>query len=703
LGLGNTRLVQGDTTGSLAAYRAGRALVEARRGADSPEAALVLVMEGQVLAARGVFDSAFVALERSLAIRRRVLGEAHVQTALSHFGLGEAWRGRGDLARAAASLDTALAVFERAGAAGDPTAVEARTARARTHLAAGEDAAALSAALRADSIVRANVSRHAPALEDRLALAYSGAQMRPLDVALSLLARGAGRARIADVWDALVGGRTLILDEMAARRHAVATGGDVALRALADSLAVARSALARLALRGAADSAAALARRRVDPLEVAIAERSAAFRAGLDARRAGLDRVRAALEGGDALVAYVRFARDTGTTAVRDVYGAFSCAGPTGQPRWTLLGSAAPIDAAIAAWRAEASRPPNPLRPTHDEARVRETGARVRRAVWAALPAEVHMAKRVFVVPAADLHGVDLAALPVGSREYLVERGSLLHRLTSERDLLGAPEPSSAGGLLAMGGADYDAANRGELLAVAPAAHATFRGARSTCPDLRTLRFAPLPGTRAEAAAVAADWERRGANGVATVRLGADASEARLAADAPGHRVLHLATHGFFVARTCGARAGAPPENPLLRSGLALAGANRRDQAAPGAEDGVLTAEEAGSLPLEGTEWVVLSACESGLGDAHDAEGVLGLQRAFRIAGARTVIASLWPVGDETTRRWMTALYGARLAGHATAEAVRRASLELLRARRAQGLNTHPRHWAGFVAAGDWR
>jgi CHAT domain-containing protein len=139
-------------------------------------------------------------------------------------------------------------------------------------------------------------------------------------------------------------------------------------------------------------------------------------------------------------------------------------------------------------------------------------------------------------------------------------------------------------------------------------------------------------------------------------------------------------------------------------SGLAFAGANRRAEAGPGDDDGLLTAEEASAMHLSGAEWVVLSACETGLGKVAGAEGVLGLQRGFRVAGARTTIMSLWQVDDESTRRWMSTLYRLRLGhGASTADAVRGAALEVLRDRRRRGLTAHPFHWAGFVAVGDWR
>jgi CHAT domain-containing protein len=87
-----------------------------------------------------------------------------------------------------------------------------------------------------------------------------------------------------------------------------------------------------------------------------------------------------------------------------------------------------------------------------------------------------------------------------------------------------------------------------------------------------------------------------------------------------------------------------------------------------------------------------------------EGEGVFGLRRAFQMAGARTVIMSLWPVDDQSARTWMKTLYREHLAkGKGTAEAVRAANLAALAKRRAAGVSTHPFYWAGFIAAGDWR
>jgi CHAT domain-containing protein len=266
-----------------------------------------------------------------------------------------------------------------------------------------------------------------------------------------------------------------------------------------------------------------------------------------------------------------------------------------------------------------------------------------------------------------------------------------------------------------------------------------FRGARARCPEFDRLRWNRLPGTALEIDEALTLWTARspaaGAEEVTSsdtreegLRLvGADATEAAFKTRARGWRILHLATHGFFLGDDCASGAvstaavrgiggyapGAPaaaadsasaPSNPLQFSGLILAGANKRATTAQGDEDGILTAEEIAALDLSEAEWVVLSACDTGLGRIHAGEGVFGLRRAFQIAGAGATIMSLWPVGDTATREWMRALYEARFVdGLATDEAVRAASLARLDAQRASASSTHPSIWAAFIAAGDWR
>ncbi|MDH3212245.1 MAG: CHAT domain-containing protein, partial [Myxococcales bacterium] len=136
-------------------------------------------------------------------------------------------------------------------------------------------------------------------------------------------------------------------------------------------------------------------------------------------------------------------------------------------------------------------------------------------------------------------------------------------------------------------------------------------------------------------------------------------------------------------------------ENPLLRSGLAFAGANRLQG---GGEDGILTALEMAGLDLWGTKLVVLSACETGLGDVAVGEGVYGLRRALVIAGAESQLASLWKVDDMATQEMMTAYYRRLARGEGRGEALRQTQLELLQSSRW----SHPYYWASFIPIGAW-
>jgi len=190
-----------------------------------------------------------------------------------------------------------------------------------------------------------------------------------------------------------------------------------------------------------------------------------------------------------------------------------------------------------------------------------------------------------------------------------------------------------------------------------------------------------------------------------------------------GPQILHIATHGFFMPKqeedeqelirnfgmlgNFGEQAmfrGKRFENPLLRSGLALAGVNAFFQGkvpVTGAEDGLLTALDVTGMDLIGTDLVVLSACETGLGEALPGEGVYGLRRAFTLAGARTLILSLWKVPDKETKDLMVNVYTKLLHGTPKAQALREAQREMLAARRAAGQADSPFYWGAFVCVGD--
>ncbi|HMB70609.1 MAG TPA: CHAT domain-containing protein [bacterium] len=659
----------------------------------------------------GKAEEAAPLLERALRLQRKVLGEDHpdlakyqVNVAMGLLAAGEAWK-------AAALLESSLVILQEALGPENPDVGRCLDGLARARRRTGDTVLAFEDALRAESITRDHFLETARAMAERDALEYARVRPRGLDVALTLaMEAGAPAAPPARAWDAVIRSRALVLDEIAARRHAVGR-----LDSLRTRWERATQEYVALEVRGSAgDAERTEAEKRWKAAETGLA-RAVADRGSDATSAAGFDDVRLALPPHSTLVAYVRFGRagpaeEWAPPREVEEYLAFVLDPGTESPRAIQLGSATEIDSLVADVR-------DVTRGDIDEAVFRSTASALRERIWD--PLNLAPAERILVVPDGSLGLVSLASLPRAEDDgYLVE-GPAIHYLSAERDLV--PETAPAGrGLLALGGADHDAA----VLLAAPdperaAPPAVFRGGHPGCPDLARLRFGPLTGALAEVERIGALWRETTESEDALVLTGAGAREATFKRNAPHRRIIHLATHGFFLESGCAADpdargvvglaplAGSSPlssENPLINSGLALAGANGRDSARPGEEDGILTAEEIASLDLSGVEWAVLSGCDTGRGRVQAGEGLLGLRRAFRIAGARTLIMSLWPVNDEATVSWMTKLYRAHLVeGLSSAEAVRAASLHLLRERRSRSESTHPFTWGAFVAAGDWR
>ena len=200
----------------------------------------------------------------------------------------------------------------------------------------------------------------------------------------------------------------------------------------------------------------------------------------------------------------------------------------------------------------------------------------------------------------------------------------------------------------------------------------------------------------------------------ATLLTRRDANKAALR-QVRGPVLLHIATHGFFledlnVTGTGGQGQGAGDgpdrrlkqvenggmniESPLVRSGLALAGANEQKKE----DNGILTALEVTGMNLWGTKLVVLSACDTGVGEVKNGDGVHGLRRALVLAGSETQVMSLWPVSDRGTRELMVVYYTGLKRGQGRSEALRQVQLKMLRDVKRQ----HPYYWASFIQSGEW-
>jgi CHAT domain-containing protein len=295
-------------------------------------------------------------------------------------------------------------------------------------------------------------------------------------------------------------------------------------------------------------------------------------------------------------------------------------------------------------------------------------GVRLRAAIFDPLADALGDCQRLFLAPDSDLNRLPFEALPTADGRYLLDAYRISY-VSVGRDILrfqtrSGRQPAEP---LVAADPDFDL-GVGSSTPTAPAASRLSRDL-----DRSHFHFGRLPGTRAEGELVG---RRLGVQPL----LGESALEGRLKAGRSPH-ILHLATHGFFLsdqqvdlnqfgrnmellsvadAPALGRLSGPGMENPMLRSGLALAGVNTflRGAALPAeAEDGLLTAEDVAGLDLLDTELVVLSACETGLGAIHVGEGVFGLRRAFIVAGAKTLVMSLWKVGDLATAFLMDRFY----------------------------------------------
>jgi CHAT domain-containing protein len=321
------------------------------------------------------------------------------------------------------------------------------------------------------------------------------------------------------------------------------------------------------------------------------------------------------------------------------------------------------------------------------EREYREAGLELRKRVWDPLKSDLQNAKLILVVPDGTLNLVPFSALPSGAG-YLVEQEPVVHILTSERDLLPASREEKKAGLLAVGSPLFELAQVDEGPNPLPD---SLRGSPIKCESFTQMEFHPLPGSLSEVKEISSTFKKWNAAEPEQMLTGEDATRAHFLDAAPQSRILHIATHAFVLDKSCG------NGNPLLHSGLVFAGANKSRNSS------ILTAQQIAALDLHGVDWAVLSACNTGSGELKDGEGVMGLERSFRVAGARSVVMALWPVDDQATRDFMRKLYAERFGRHATtADAVWHAARAMLKERRAAAKSTHPWYWAGFIGAGGW-
>ncbi len=378
------------------------------------------------------------------------------------------------------------------------------------------------------------------------------------------------------------------------------------------------------------------------------------------------------------------------------------------------LGNADNIDSAILLLKEKISQTKN--FPKDDSSIVfRE----VFEKVFEPLKKELGETKELFVSPDGILNLIPFEILQGPDGKYLIEKYTFNY-LAAGRDIVRFGEIEEKGQkALVMGGPDYDLGteNKNDVMRKLQLEQVenTSRFQRSA--DMEHFYFNPLPGAREEAKTIGAMLGKD----KASVYTGPEAIE-ELLNQKIAPVILHLATHGFFIdgpkfkepVRNRGFSISSDLnqalvipkmniENPMLRSGIALAGANNSIKTSEMDEsDGIVTAVKILGLRLRGTDMVVLSACDTGLGEVKTGEGVYGLRRAFIQSGTKSLVMSMWQVPDQETKELMVEFYKNYLSGKLNrSQALRQAALKQIQVTKERYGNANPYYWGAFLFLGE--
>jgi CHAT domain-containing protein/tetratricopeptide (TPR) repeat protein len=716
------------------------ALTEELLGPEHPQCALRLIGKARVLAARHDLDGARRVAERALALSSEAYGEGHFVTteaarilARIHLSKGEPALARtllasqveaaraasrdahpdqpgllaelaaaqiavGDIDQARPLLDRALALNASLVGPDHPSHAAILDHLVLWQMAKGNTGGAREAATQALKVRENYLVRNITALSERELLAALGELHTSLS---SLLSLDSGSNTVQEDYGHLVSWKGVTLSAGIARRESTA-GPE--LRERVAELNRARSRIQQFYYAFPQGQEAEDSSREFREL----IEQRARLEAELarvtvwQPERYSPERVTLALPAKTTLVDLFRFSHmsyDPRTHTVRSEFRYAAFVLRQGKPPTRIdLGPAEPIERLVDLWRQRAqARGSDPT----------AVGIELAARVWKPLVSALGDATSIILAPDGPLGLLPWGALPDETPgSYLLERFTF-GMVISARQLveLSTPEEKTraAAGLLVVGDVDYDRTD--DILRSADThtalAQRAETGVRSAPVKADQLNFGRLAKTREEIDAIAGLFRIK-QTGIVRELSGARATKVRLGELLPGNRYVHLATHGYFAPPgTRSALSPADPEAlvrpfegaspslvrgyfPGLLSGLVFAGANAPPRnpysATLDTSFGVVTAEEMAGFDLSGCELAVLSACQTGLGKLTDGEGVLSLQRAFHLAGAKTVVASLWTVDDDATQRLMAQFYdnlwGKNLA---PAEAMRQAQLSLLR------------------------
>ena len=589
-------------------------------------------------------------------------------------------------------LSDALRVCQRPGSEPEPIARSVLRLIAMFHAMSGGMGPALDALISSSDIEDRQFGETMSLSSDELRMSYSFEAMFSLDLLLTV-ARNATAGpdpRLEKTLDIVLRRKALVAQATAARRDVVFGGRYPSLRPLLEEMYALQNQLALMGLNpetgnlAATDARVSAKRDRLRLLETSLAKEIPELRIDKMLHAVTTQRVLEQMPASWSVIEFVRAGIvDFAAPFSHDEYAGmnhhyFAFVIPSAnieQLRLLDLGPAEELDQLVGEFLAFLSEDGTPQSMASRDA-IREG---LVRPLFSLLPPSGH----VLIAPDGYLTQLPFEVLPSLDLPFSIDSHSFSY-VTTMRDAL----RSSVAGT---------ASKAGDVVIADPAFGKSGDGSGKE----EALEFEPLPGTRVEAKAIGdllgvAPW------------LDADASKARVTR-LVSPRILHIATHGYLAGSPDGGRAsyegqvrgldGLPQrlniDDSLLRSGLALAGANIA-RTEPDADDGLLTASDVMAMNLLGTQLVVLSACDSARGAGHPTEGPIGIRRAFQLAGAKTIIASLWKLPDDQTASLMLGFYQRLRRGISCSEALRAAQLEL------RDLFPSPYYWGAFVCFGDF-
>jgi len=674
---------------------------EKQYGADHHEVAIILTNLATLYNDTRAFDKAEPLFLRALAIREKTLNPQHPETAVTLYSLGYLYQYRGEYGKAEKFYGRALAIQEKVSGPASPQATVTLNAMATLKWAEGDIESARRLLQRTGAIQTKIINQTLLTGSAARKKSYLLTVQRDMNRTVSFSVAVPGRDNAVLGLNSVLQYKGRVLDAMSESVLRLRKNIRKEDLALFEQLGQVANQFSTLTYQGPGSLTNEKYRQRLDELarqqeqlEGDLSTRSREIRQQLTP--VTVESVRRAIPSDAALIEWIRYGvvspKNARVKSPEELdkltrYAAFVLK-RNDDPVVVDLGDAATIDTMAHQFRVATSTPKS-----ND---VLPTAAALSAVLIRSLSSHIKGVKHLLLSPDGALNLVPMAALLDDTGEYMAKRFEISY-VTSGRDLLHT-ELHASSPTEPVIIADPEFGEKNQVAAAAPASKLQ----RSVDLDRSGLVFRPLANTELEAQ----DLKKLLNLGSSNVLLRADATETSLK-QLHSPRILHVASHGFFLSdqelaaevkkRSTSEQPAAPAgENPLLRSGIALAGANARRSGAN--DDGILTALEVAQIDLQGTQLVVLSACDSGVGDIQNGEGVYGLRRALVLAGAQTQVTSLWKVSDEATRMLMVDFYQRLLKGEGRSEALRHAQLAML----AKPELSHPYYWASFVPIGNW-